>query len=77
MKAPCKDCTKRHVSCHCDCEDYKQWKQEFADNKRMILANRKSEMDLYLYKNNIFILLLTIITYKYNKLKFKKLKYIF
>ena len=22
MKAPCKDCPKRHPSCHAECEDY-------------------------------------------------------
>jgi hypothetical protein len=22
MKAPCKDCTKRHPNCHSECEDY-------------------------------------------------------
>lgn len=28
IDAPCVDCQKRHVGCHADCEDYKEWKVE-------------------------------------------------
>lgn len=25
LRAPCKDCRKRHHLCHSDCEDYTSW----------------------------------------------------
>lgn len=31
-KAPCKDCKKRHLGCHADCNDYK----EFAEYRKYI-----------------------------------------
>lgn len=27
MKAPCKDCKKRHQACHDTCPDFKAWKE--------------------------------------------------
>lgn len=31
-KAPCKDCEKRHLGCHSDCKDYK----EFTEYRKYI-----------------------------------------
>lgn len=28
MKAPCKDCMKRKVGCHSNCNKYKKWKSK-------------------------------------------------
>lgn len=35
MTTPCKECPNRHVSCHTDCEQYR----EFAEQKRQ--ANKR------------------------------------
>ena len=39
MIMPCKDCAKRHVGCHSECEDYKNAKLELS----AINANRNKE----------------------------------
>lgn len=28
MKAPCKDCVKREIGCHSNCNKYKKWKSK-------------------------------------------------
>lgn len=28
MKAPCKDCMKREIGCHSNCDKYKNWKSK-------------------------------------------------
>lgn len=27
-ECPCKDCKKRHINCHGECQDYKDWSEE-------------------------------------------------
>lgn len=27
-QAPCKDCERRHIGCHAQCDDYKAWREE-------------------------------------------------
>ncbi len=34
--APCKDCERRYVSCHSDCDDYKNWKNEMTNHNEFI-----------------------------------------
>lgn len=34
MNASCKDCAKRHIGCHSDCEDYSRWLEQYHINKR-------------------------------------------
>ncbi len=29
----CKDCNKRYVGCHCDCDEYKKQKKEYEEIK--------------------------------------------
>lgn len=36
MKNPCKGCENRHQFCHCDCEQYKSWKEEHIKEKKEI-----------------------------------------
>jgi len=43
--APCKDCTKRHESCHSTCEDYKNWKTELDIQKRNVSRLRSLEQE--------------------------------
>ena len=28
---PCKDCTYRHIACHCSCDRYKEWKVQLDE----------------------------------------------
>lgn len=39
----CKDCTERHYLCHSTCDRYLKWKQEQAELKAKI----KAEKELY------------------------------
>lgn len=36
MRAPCKECTKRHATCHADCEEYKKFVKENRELKDQI-----------------------------------------
>ena len=45
MKAPCKDCSFRHLACHDSCAKYLDWKQQ-RDAKK--IAQRNWEMEEYL-----------------------------
>lgn len=29
----CKDCDKRHIGCHAECESYKAWYKELTERK--------------------------------------------
>lgn len=38
---PCKDCTKRSVTCHSTCEEYRNWSEE---RKKMLDAEYKDRL---------------------------------
>ena len=44
-RCPCKDCTRREMQCHANCEWYKKFKAELAD----IATRRESEMEVLDY----------------------------
>jgi len=44
--APCKDCTKRHISCHSTCEDYKNWSDDCKKLKEGIEADRRANIEV-------------------------------
>ena len=46
---PCKDCTKRQVGCHAQCEDYKAYQDALEDYKRTVREIRATDdaMDAY------------------------------
>lgn len=48
MKAPCKDCEKRHPSCHSHCEEYKAFRAEI-DRAR---EARKYDSEVRFYKHD-------------------------
>ena len=40
MKAPCKDCEKRHPNCHSECEAYQAfWKANREENEKRLMEN--------------------------------------
>ena len=41
LPSPCKNCTKRYVSCHASCCDYKEYKRLLDEDKRIISENKK------------------------------------
>lgn len=41
MRGPCKDCPKRHLLCHDQCEAYRNWKEEKA--KEAAYTKQKKE----------------------------------
>jgi len=41
--APCKDCEKRHVGCHSDCNNYKKFR-EYMDDKNDKIRKEKTYM---------------------------------
>lgn len=40
--SPCKNCEKRHIKCHSDCEEYKAWVEEERAEKSYNFLNRRS-----------------------------------
>lgn len=42
MIAPCSLCEVRYVGCHADCEAYKAWKDEIADQKNRSEAEKNT-----------------------------------
>nr|DAL29972.1 MAG TPA_asm: hypothetical protein [Caudoviricetes sp.] len=49
MRAPCKDCLKRHPLCHDRCETYRHWKEEKA--KETAYTKQKRE-DAVIYRKD-------------------------
>lgn len=45
MKAPCKDCGKRHVGCHDACEEYKTFAEEQRSRLKFCAAK---QTDVYI-----------------------------
>lgn len=42
MKQPqCKNCEKRYVGCHSECEDYKSWKSEHDELIKKASINKE------------------------------------
>lgn len=48
-KAACKDCDKRHIGCHAECEDYKAFKAEMDK----IHAKRDATNEYYLLRRDM------------------------
>ena len=50
---PCYNCEKRTINCHCDCEDYKAYKQELAEQKAVIEKEKDKQrvMSSYIKDN--------------------------
>lgn len=40
-KNPCKDCEKRYLGCHSECEQYLDWKKAHQDAKDKMDADRR------------------------------------
>lgn len=38
--SPCKDCIKRHIKCHSDCEEYKEWAEKQHEEKNFNKIHR-------------------------------------
>ena len=53
MKAPCKDCEKRHVGCHGRCEKYLEFKK--ANNERLKQKSLEIDADQYAIDNTMRI----------------------
>ena len=45
----CKDCTKRHLHCHSDCEDYAELLKENAERNEKIRKAKEKEQGLREY----------------------------
>ena len=53
MRSPClKDCPKRSVTCHSDCEEYLIWVAEERAKKERIKAIKKQEVQFYDFKDD-------------------------
>lgn len=52
--AGCKNCNKRYIGCHSECEDYQNYKDELEDMKAKIRKAKRndSEMRDYVKKRN-------------------------
>ena len=49
IMSPCKDCTDRYAECHCDCKNYKNWKEELEKEKVKINQVKSKAYELYAY----------------------------
>lgn len=45
LVCPCKDCQKRHETCHGSCEQYKNWDTEQKKRKEELWKERKLEYE--------------------------------
>lgn len=45
-KAPCKNCEKRKLHCHSNCEDYQAFKKQIEDESKKIKDKRDKYDDL-------------------------------
>lgn len=48
--APCKDCQDRHIGCHCECEKYKTFTEEYGQMTKDIRRKYEKEEDLNKYE---------------------------
>lgn len=45
MKAPCKDCEKRHPNCHSECEAYQAfWRANREENEKRLIENQAASI---------------------------------
>lgn len=50
MKAPCRDCDRRHIGCHTICTEYKAWRRE---QDKIIEAKAKEEAAKPAFNKNV------------------------
>ena len=46
-RAPCKDCVRRHLGCHSECEDYRKMKEEREEMRKKIRTDNDFKGVLY------------------------------
>ena len=46
----CFNCTERHIGCHGTCEKYKQWKEEYLEQKKVIKTNEIKHTSYFYHK---------------------------
>ena len=44
-KGPCKDCGRRSITCHTDCQDYKEWSEATRKKNAEIYKKKKLELE--------------------------------
>lgn len=49
-KIACKNCKKRHIGCHADCKEYKEFKKDLEREKE----KGKADKEYYSHKNDLF-----------------------
>lgn len=48
MKAPCKDCEKRHPNCHSECEEYQAfWRAKRVENEKRLIEHTVTSIMLH------------------------------
>ena len=50
INCPCKDCTDRHIACHCECEKYKEFKENREQINQEIRKKAEQENSLISYE---------------------------
>lgn len=50
-KAPCIECTDRHVNCHGDCGSYKAWKADLDQRNASIRKKKIKDADFHLFQS--------------------------
>ncbi len=48
IKSPCEACSDRHVGCHCECSEYKMFRQE-KDALNDTIRNNRNKFHLLTY----------------------------
>lgn len=46
----CRDCKRRHIGCHANCKEYKEYKKMIEREKE----NRNVDKEYYSHKNDLF-----------------------
>ena len=49
-ECPCKECNKRHATCHGSCVDYKNWRLELDEANKKAREAKLHEDDSYLQR---------------------------
>ena len=47
MSNCCKECNKRKVGCHANCIDYKKWRVDFDNKKKLIKSQERKKYDYF------------------------------
>lgn len=45
IKCPCKNCSRRVIGCHADCNEYKEWREELTDENENIKKEREKVLN--------------------------------